>query len=98
MAVIDLAKRVLTLHILYFGPRQSGCGTNVRQLHRAQPPQQPPHPAAAASSSSSSPQLSPEGWRAALAAAVGPAVPSTELNAALAKLADYLGDEASAGV
>jgi hypothetical protein len=39
MAVIDLAKRVLTLHILYFGPRQSGCGTNVRQLHRGQPPQ-----------------------------------------------------------
>ncbi|MFM2163187.1 MAG: hypothetical protein RLZZ383_2699 [Pseudomonadota bacterium] len=37
MANIDLARRTITLTIVWFGPRQAGCGTNVRQLHRAQP-------------------------------------------------------------
>jgi hypothetical protein len=39
VAVIDLARGAITLNVMYFGPRQSGCGTNVRQLHRAQAPQ-----------------------------------------------------------
>ncbi len=37
MALIDLNARELTLNVVYFGPRGSGCGTNVRQLHRIQP-------------------------------------------------------------
>lgn len=37
MALVDFAKRTLTLNVLYFGPRQAGCGTNVRQLHRTHP-------------------------------------------------------------
>lgn len=37
MAIIDFAQRDLLLNIVYFGPRQAGCGTNVRQLHRLQP-------------------------------------------------------------
>ncbi|HMV67236.1 MAG TPA: hypothetical protein PKA64_10330 [Myxococcota bacterium] len=37
MALFDFAKRTLTLNVVYFGPRQAGCGTNVRQLHRTHP-------------------------------------------------------------
>ncbi len=34
MATVDFANRTLSLHLCWFGPTQSGCGTNVRQLHR----------------------------------------------------------------
>lgn len=34
MATIDFATREITLHLVWFGPTQSGSGTNVRQLHR----------------------------------------------------------------
>lgn len=37
MAVVDFSANTLTLSVIYFGPRGAGCGTNVRQLHRAQP-------------------------------------------------------------
>lgn len=37
MALVDFGQRELTLTVVYFGPLGAGCGTNVRQLHRAQP-------------------------------------------------------------
>lgn len=38
MALVDFAQRELTITIVYFGAVGAGCGTNVRQLHRSQPP------------------------------------------------------------
>jgi len=37
VAIIDFAQQEITVCIAYFGPSDAGCGTNVRQLHRAQP-------------------------------------------------------------
>jgi hypothetical protein len=37
VALVDFGQRELTLTVVYFGPLGAGCGTNVRQLHRAQP-------------------------------------------------------------
>jgi len=34
LATVDFADRTITLNLAWFGPTQSGCGTNVRQLHR----------------------------------------------------------------
>ncbi len=40
MAHIDFAERTITMSVVYFGPAQSGCATNVRQLHRVLPSRQ----------------------------------------------------------
>lgn len=37
MASIHFGQSEITVNLVYFGPMQSGCSTNVRQLHRAQP-------------------------------------------------------------